>query len=77
MVTRGVQSCFATTFVKGEGQVQDYFTCKNCRINWVCEACAATCHKDHDVRPYIAGHKPSYGCCYCKKKKKCVLVSRK
>eukprot|EP00500_Bicosoecida_sp_ms1_P013686 CAMPEP_0203826486 /NCGR_PEP_ID=MMETSP0115-20131106/56735_1 /ASSEMBLY_ACC=CAM_ASM_000227 /TAXON_ID=33651 /ORGANISM="Bicosoecid sp, Strain ms1" /LENGTH=121 /DNA_ID=CAMNT_0050735533 /DNA_START=14 /DNA_END=376 /DNA_ORIENTATION=- len=61
--------CFASTFVKGAGHVQDYFSCKTCRFNWICEACSASCHAGHEVVPYIQAHKPSYGCCYCKKKK--------
>jgi hypothetical protein len=67
------KGCFSTEFKEGEGQTVDYFRCNTCRINWVCETCATTCHGDHVVVPYIMGHKPSYGCCYCKKKRKCTL----
>ncbi|XP_006811660.1 uncharacterized protein LOC102803824 [Saccoglossus kowalevskii] len=67
--------CFATTFEEGRGDSVDYFTCRDCGFNWVCKPCKESCHKDHMTVPYIMNHHPTWACCYCPKKKKCVLSS--
>ncbi len=69
--------CFAETFIVGSRQVVDYFSCRECSFNWICRACMEGCHKDHDVAPYIMGHQPTWACCYCPKKKKCVIQQEK
>lgn len=68
--------CFTAEFEAGKGQRVDYFRCADCGINWVCRACSETCHRGHAVVPYLARHAPSYACCYCPKKRKCVLENR-
>ncbi|XP_064619931.1 E3 ubiquitin-protein ligase TRIM39-like [Lineus longissimus] len=67
------KECFASSFKPGEPQTVDYFSCKDCGFNWVCRSCMEVCHKDHTVAPYIMQHQPTWACCYCPKKKKCVI----
>jgi hypothetical protein len=51
----------------------DYFSCQECKINWVCRGCVDTCHRDrgHTVVPHLMAHRPNWRCCYCRKKRKC------
>nr|XP_054754474.1 uncharacterized protein LOC129260531 [Lytechinus pictus] len=64
--------CFTALFEEGEEKM-DYFTCKDCSFNWVCRSCRDHCHKDHETTPYVMGHQPTWACCYCPRKKKCLL----
>lgn len=65
--------CFATTFK--DGDAMDYKQCQECRLNWICASCAEVCHKGHTLTSFLEQHKPTWGCCYCKKKgKNCKLV---
>lgn len=64
--------CFTALFEEGEDKM-DYFTCKDCSFNWVCRSCKDHCHKDHETTPYVLGHQPTWACCYCPRKKKCLL----
>ncbi|XP_030832479.1 uncharacterized protein LOC100893922 isoform X2 [Strongylocentrotus purpuratus] len=64
--------CFKALFEEGEDKM-DYFTCKDCSFNWVCRSCRDHCHKDHETIPYVMGHQPTWACCYCPRKKKCLL----
>jgi len=68
------KSCFSTTYEKGKDMVMDYFTCKDCKFNWICKPCAESCHKGHNLSEYITNHKPTWACCYCLKNKRCKLV---
>jgi len=66
--------CFAKSpFEKGVSTM-DYFTCAQCRINWICGPCAQECHieRGHSVTEYLSQHKPTWACCYCSKKRKCI-----
>jgi len=65
--------CFTFTYVKDAGQKCDYFRCKTCGFNWICQPCAAQCHKDHELLPFMKDHVPSHACCYCVKKKTCKI----
>jgi len=67
------KQCFKSVFVKDAGLVTDYFACKDCNFNWICKSCMEVCHKGHTVVEYIQNHKPTWACCYCVKKGKCVL----
>jgi len=69
--------CFKCAFEKGTDQVMDYFTCKDCKFNWICKPCAETCHKGHNIVEYILGHKPTWACCYCVKNGKCKIFDSK
>ena len=41
----GVQRCFSSEFVKGTDQTLDYYSCDECKCNWICKArvAAAMC----------------------------------
>lgn len=67
------KACFASTFQADGNASMDYFKCKNCNLNWICRPCCDFCHKDHDVVLYIEKHQPTWGCCYCARKKKCEI----
>jgi len=71
------KQCFSTTFDKSKNMVMDYFTCKDCKFNWICKPCTETCHKGHAISEYISNHRPTWGCCYCVKNKKCKIVDNK
>ncbi|CAM9391721.1 unnamed protein product [Choristocarpus tenellus] len=60
----------------GVGDLVDYYSCKSCDLKWVCSRCAVHCHRGHEVRPYVMGHKPTWACCYCSRKAraKCKLA---
>jgi len=68
------KECFKNVFTKDAGMRMDYFTCKQCKLNWLCKSCAETCHKEHIVTEYISNHLPTWGCCYCGKTGHCKLV---
>merc|ERR1712054_670881 len=59
--------CFKKTFKKDSKTKIDYFSCSDCKKNWICPACADHCHrrKGHNVRPYLLQHIPTWACCYC------------
>jgi len=69
--------CFTALYQKGANQRVDYYRCKSCNSNWICQACAEHCHKGHELMMFMANHMPSYGCCYCLRKKKCVIENKK
>lgn len=73
LASEEIKPCFATEYGKpGRDPEQrvDYFACGQCKLNWVCAPCATHCHRDcKDVRPFAMNHMPSWGCCYCSKKK--------
>lgn len=73
------QVCFTLDYDKEAEATVDYFTCDTCRINWVCEQCATSCHTDkgHTVRPYLKNHVPTFACCYCVKRRKCTIPNSK
>ncbi|KAL6053334.1 RING-type domain-containing protein, variant 4 [Balamuthia mandrillaris] len=63
------KQCFTAVFQKDKGMVCDYYTCKDCNFNWICQACSEECHKGHSLVPYIKNHVPTWACCYCVKKR--------
>eukprot|EP00117_Sycon_ciliatum_P031809 scpid50737/ scgid24816/ len=67
------KQCFATTYKVGDLSTVDYFTCKTCNYNWICQTCAEVCHAGHAVEAFIYNHIPQWACCYCRRKKKCTL----
>ncbi|KAK3108316.1 hypothetical protein FSP39_005496 [Pinctada imbricata] len=67
------KQCFINTFKKGGEQKIDYFFCKQCSFKWICRCCMEICHKDHQIIPYIMNHQPEWACCYCPRKKTCIL----
>lgn len=71
------KECMSIGFVKGSGQTYDYYSCKNCNINWICGECNEHCHKGkgHETLLHVKQHTPSYACCYCMKHKKCTILN--
>ncbi|XP_065912286.1 uncharacterized protein [Dysidea avara] len=67
------KTCFAVMYKPGKDQVMDYYRCTECSINWVCQPCMEVCHEGHTLVPYISKHKPTWACCYCPKKAKCII----
>ena len=65
--------CFVSTFQDGVRDPVDYYTCRTCVRNWLCHACAGTCHREHDVIVFAKDHVPTWACCYCMRTKCCVL----
>ncbi|CAM9658769.1 unnamed protein product, partial [Hapterophycus canaliculatus] len=57
----------------------DYFTCGECKLNWLCASCATHCHGGcRGVKPFMLNHLPTWACCYCSKKRSplgCKLAS--
>jgi len=71
------KECFTLTFEKSGAQLMDYYSCKDCKFNWICKPCAETCHKGHQVSVYILGHKSTWACCYDPKNSKCKILNSK
>jgi len=70
------RECFSAVFSKDKpDQRVDYFTCQDCKINWVCRPCAEQCHKGHKITPYVHNHRPTWACCYCAKTGVCKIVN--
>jgi hypothetical protein len=70
--------CFTVTFTRSPPPTAcDYYTCKDCKFNWICKSCATTCHKGHSVAVYILGHQSTWACCYCPKNHKCTILNNK
>ncbi|CAN0039966.1 unnamed protein product [Ascophyllum nodosum] len=83
LASEEVKPCFAREFGqpgKDIGETVDYFTCGECNLNWLCAACATHCHRAcRDVKPFSLNHRPTWACCYCKKKRArigCKLADR-
>mmetsp|Transcript_3867 Transcript_3867/g.9465 ORF Transcript_3867/g.9465 Transcript_3867/m.9465 type:complete len:390 (-) Transcript_3867:101-1270(-) len=64
--------CFSKVFDGGKKQRMDYFSCRDCKLTWICSVCARACHQGHQVDTYITGHVPTWACCYCMRSKRCV-----
>ena len=67
------KQCFSQTFSPNTNQVCDYFTCSQCKVNWICKSCVQCCHNGHSIQPFAINHSPSWACCYCPKKKLCKM----
>ena len=68
--------CFRSVFEKGRDMTVNYYSCAECRMNWVCESCVWVCHKNHAAEIAIPNHKPTWACCNCAKKGNCVLRNK-
>lgn len=69
--------CMVCSFDKGSEKTYNYFSCKTCGINWVCEPCREGCHSGHETLPHLKEHKPAFACCYCVKKGFCKIKNKK
>ena len=65
------------TYTKDGAELYNYFSCKDCKINWVCEQCKDNCHKAHETLPHLQQHRPNFACCYCVKKGLCQIKHKK
>eukprot|EP00457_Paulinella_chromatophora_P008617 gb/GEZN01008657.1/.p1 GENE.gb/GEZN01008657.1/~~gb/GEZN01008657.1/.p1 ORF type:complete len:447 (-),score=75.43 gb/GEZN01008657.1/:62-1354(-) len=71
--SKQLPKCLTADWTLETAQPHDYYQCKTCNLNWVCKACSEVCHRGHDVRVFMRSHKPSYACCYCMQKRKCII----
>ena len=55
----------------------NYYSCKACNVNWICEWCKEGCHSGHEVLPHILDHRPTWACCFCVKKGHCKIKNSK
>ncbi len=69
--------CFTRDFEKGKGMRTNYYSCPICKMNWICENCAQTCHADHGTKLAIPNHEPTWPCCYCVKNNVCTIPNNK
>ena len=72
--------CMSVTYRPEDAHVTyDYFSCKTCNTNWICENCRKGCHDDkgHLTLPHTQKHRPTYACCYCMKKGLCQIKNKK
>mmetsp|Transcript_7907 Transcript_7907/g.12244 ORF Transcript_7907/g.12244 Transcript_7907/m.12244 type:complete len:98 (-) Transcript_7907:13-306(-) len=71
--------CLTFNFKKDDPEEQkyDYFSCKDCGVNWVCEWCRDGCHQGHTLLTHISNHRPTYACCHCVKKGLCKIKNNK
>ncbi|CAI2370284.1 unnamed protein product [Moneuplotes crassus] len=69
------KKCMKVDFVKGAGATHNYFKCNTCNLKWLCESCSQACHlgQGHVIVPFLKDHVPDWACCYCMKKKKCLI----
>jgi len=70
--------CFTLSYNPSNAtQTCDYYTCRDCKFNWICKNCAENCHRGHVVSVYILGHRSTWACCYCPKNNKCTIQHSK
>ena len=69
--------CMIVGYRKEGAELYNYFSCTDCKINWVCEQCKDSCHKTHDTLPHLQQHRPNFACCYCVKKGLCTIKHKK
>lgn len=69
--------CMIVNYRKEGDELYNYFSCKPCKINWVCEQCKDNCHKGHECLPHLQQHRPNFACCYCVKKGLCQIKFKK
>ncbi|BFY98512.1 hypothetical protein BsWGS_01552 [Bradybaena similaris] len=70
------QRCFVNTFNETGSQPTDYFSCLKCDVKWICKSCIQCCHAGHNVAPFVLRHTPTWACCYCPKKKLCMIQNK-
>ena len=71
--------CMTLTFVKGDGKTYNYYSCKTCKANWICENCKKACHEKRgcELLLHVANHTANSAVCYCVKKKLCRIPNIK
>lgn len=71
------KECFTKNFQKSQGMKTNYYHCTNCATSWICESCAQSCHIGHSVKIAVPNHEPTWACCYCVKKGRCIISNNK
>jgi len=66
--------CMTSNYTNG--MTMNYFSCDQCKINWICAACSEHCHKGHTLLPYLTNHKTTWACCYCVSKGFCKALNK-
>ena len=69
--------CVTLSFKKEDNKPIDYFSCKSCNKNWICEQCKDGCHKGHELLPHVMNHQAASAICYCVKYKLCKIPNIK
>ena len=51
--------CMTLNFKKEEGKTYNYYSCKTCNSNWICENCKKACHEKQGCVTllHVANHK--------------------
>ncbi|XP_050400747.2 tripartite motif-containing protein 5 [Patella vulgata] len=65
--------CYIHKHQPGSSNTVDYYKCQDCGFNWICKSCIKFCHKGHATSVHVLQNKPTWACCYCPKKKKCLM----
>ena len=71
--------CMTIDYKKEGDEKYNYYSCKTCGINWICEPCKKGCHdkEGHVTLPHLINHRPTFACCYCMKKGFCKIKNAK
>eukprot|EP00347_Sterkiella_histriomuscorum_P020014 403339430 len=69
--------CMTLYYDKDPNSTFNYFSCKTCNSNWICENCKDGCHQGHNLLPHLLNHRPTWACCYCMKKDLCKIANKK
>lgn len=72
--------CMSISYSPDHPEVKyNYFSCKTCNTNWICETCRKGCHQDkgHETLPHTQNHRPTYACCYCMRNGLCQIRNKK
>lgn len=64
------------TYKWHQGKSVNYYTCKQCNLNWICEVCKDFCHEGHANVLQLKDHAPNWACCYCATKCDCKALNK-
>lgn len=67
--------CITLNFKAEDQKAYTYYSCADCSLKWICEPCAQTCHKGHNLKEFLKNHVPQWACCYCLKKR-CIVPNK-
>ena len=71
------KACFTLDFDAKAQKSVNYFSCKDCGTNWICEPCREECHRGHSIVTHLNNHVPNWACCYCMKKGFCKIPNKR
>jgi hypothetical protein len=58
------------------GKSVNYYSCRQCNLNWICEVCKDYCHEGHPNVMQLKDHVPNWACCYCVTKCDCKALNK-